>query len=60
MQPTAKHDCDHREHPTYWFAILEIARGRDDSELMERAQRELLRLGVVVAYQERVRKAVTA
>jgi hypothetical protein len=41
---------DHREQPTYWFALLEIARERGDHAAAAEAQRELERLGVRVRY----------
>ena len=41
---------DHRDQPTYWFAILEIARQRDDFEQAAEAKRQLKRLGVTVTY----------
>ena len=44
---------DHRDEPTYWFAVLEIARGRGDFERAAEAKRELERLGVRVSYGRR-------
>jgi hypothetical protein len=44
---------DHRQEPTYWFAILEIARERGDFQQAADAKRELRRLGVCVTYQPR-------
>lgn len=41
------------DEPTYWFAILEIARERGDSASAMRAQRELRRLGIVVRHQSK-------
>lgn len=41
---------DHRNSPTYWFVVLEIARERSDFEQAAEAQRELKRLGVKVTY----------
>ncbi|HTU22992.1 MAG TPA: hypothetical protein VMG10_33455 [Gemmataceae bacterium] len=41
---------DHRNEPTYWFAVLEIARARSDFERAAEAQQELKRLGVSVRY----------
>ena len=41
---------DHRQEPTYWFAILEIAREQGDFEQAAEAQRQLLRLGVRITY----------
>ena len=46
--PTAR---DHRNEPTYWFAILEIARERGDFDRAAEAKRELKRLGVSVTYE---------
>jgi hypothetical protein len=48
-QPTTDHR-NHRNEPTYWFAVLEIARERGDFELAAEAQRQLGRLGVHVRY----------
>lgn len=41
---------NHRQEPTYWFAVLEIARERGDFEGAAEAKRQLLRLGVRVKY----------
>lgn len=41
---------DHQQEPTYWFAILEIARERGDFDQAAKAKRELQRLGVHVSY----------
>jgi hypothetical protein len=41
-------DC--RDTPTYWFAILEMARKRGDAETATQAERELARLGVDVTF----------
>lgn len=53
-------DNDHRDQPTYWFALLEIARAQGDHETAAEALRELRRLGVRVSYErkgnERVRR----
>ena len=38
-------DC--RDTPTYWFAILEMARKRGDAETATQAERELARLPVL-------------
>jgi hypothetical protein len=46
---------DHRDAPTYWFAVLEIARERGDFEWAAEAQRQLERLGVIVRF-DRQRK----
>lgn len=43
--------CDHRQEPTYWFAILEIAREQFDFEQAVEAQRQLRRLGVRITYE---------
>jgi len=40
---------DHRDEPTYWFAVLEIARERGDFEGAVKAKRQLLRLGVRIS-----------
>lgn len=42
--------CDYRDEPTYWFAVLEIARERGDFEGAAGAKHELQRLGIHVAY----------
>lgn len=49
---------DYRQEPTYWFAILEIAREQGDFERAADAKRQLKRLGVVVSY-DRPAKGVT-
>ncbi len=46
----ASTDGPHLEEPTYWFAILEAARERDDFERAAAAMGELRRLGVSVRY----------
>jgi hypothetical protein len=46
---------DHRQEPTYWFAVLEIARERGDFQQAAAAKLELRRLGVSVSYQRRER-----
>lgn len=45
------------EMPTYWFALLEIARGRGDFGEALRAKQELERLGIRITYLSR-RKGV--
>jgi hypothetical protein len=50
--------ADYADEPTYWFAVLEIARERGDFERAAEAVRELERLGVRVWY-ERPRKGAT-
>ena len=61
---SAKHDQpsspqDYRAEPTYWFAVLEIARERGDFEKAAHAKSQLGRLGVNVIYQRpEVGKAV--
>ena len=42
---------DHRDEPTYWFAVMEIARERGDFEGAAEAKRELLRLGLCISYE---------
>lgn len=44
---------DHRDEPTYWFALLEIAREKGDYEAAAEAVRQLKRLGVSVSYSRR-------
>lgn len=43
-------NTDHRNEPTYWFAILEISRERGDFRAAAEAQRQLHDLGVRVSY----------
>ena len=44
-------ECDsHLDQPTYWFAVLEIARERGDFEQAAEAKRQLERLGVRISY----------
>ena len=50
-------DC--RDAPTYWFAILEMSRGRGDAETTTQAKRELERLGVNVTFRKQ-REAANA
>ncbi|MGE3803393.1 MAG: hypothetical protein AB7K24_01825 [Gemmataceae bacterium] len=49
---------DHRDEPTYWFALMEIAREKGDFEGAAAAKRELERLGVRVSYQRPRREVV--
>ena len=42
---------DHKNEPTYWFAVLEIARERCDFEQAAEANRQLKRLGVCIRYE---------
>jgi hypothetical protein len=42
----------HQQSPTFWFALLEIARSRDDFERAAEAKRQLRRLGVIVTYKQ--------
>jgi hypothetical protein len=56
MRATPK---DHRNSPTYWFAILEIARSRGDVRLASDARAKLLRLGVAVEFVKSNRGPVT-
>jgi hypothetical protein len=50
--PSDSYDsANHRDQPTYWFAVLEIARERSDFAQAAEAQRQLNRLGVRVHYQ---------
>jgi hypothetical protein len=41
---------DYRNEPTYWFAVLEIAREQGDFDVAAEAMRQLRRLGVCVNY----------
>jgi hypothetical protein len=50
VPPTNVNPCDHRDEPTYWFVVLEIARERGDFARAAEAQRQLERLGVSVRY----------
>lgn len=43
---------DHRNEPTYWFAVLEIARERGDFHRAAVAKQELERLGVRISYEK--------
>jgi hypothetical protein len=45
---------DHRDEPTYWFAVLEIARQLGDFDQAAEANRQLQRLGVRVTYKRRL------
>jgi len=47
----APRDC--RDQPTYWFAVLDIARDRGDFGGAAEAQRQLQRLGVTVSFRAR-------
>jgi hypothetical protein len=49
--PRATEPRDHQDEPTYWFAVLEIARERGDFERAAEAKRQLRRLGVCVSYE---------
>ncbi len=49
---------DHRNEPTYWFAVLEIARENGDYEGAADAKEQLKRLGVCVNYKPPARKGV--
>jgi len=42
---------DYRKEPTYWFAVMEIARERGNFERAAEAKRALQQLGVNVSYQ---------
>jgi hypothetical protein len=46
---------NYRNEPTYWFAILEIARERADYAQAAAALAELRRLGVSVSYKRQKR-----
>jgi hypothetical protein len=45
---------NHQDEPTYWFAVLEIAREQCDFERAAEAKRQLRRLGVCVSYDRAV------
>jgi hypothetical protein len=51
VNPQNSEARDHQDEPTYWVAVLEIARERDDFERAAQANRELRRLGVRVRYE---------
>jgi hypothetical protein len=51
VKEMAKDRGKHLDQPTYWFAVLEIARERDDFEQAAEAKRNLERLGVHVSYE---------
>jgi hypothetical protein len=44
----------HLEQPTYWFAVLQIARADGDREAAAEALRQLERLGVQVKFRHPV------
>ena len=50
IEPT-NNGRNHRDQPTYWFAVLEIAREQGDFEGAAEAKRQLQRLGVCVSYE---------
>jgi len=50
-KPNGTDSRDHRDEPTYWFAVLEIAREHGDFDGAAEAKRELKRLGVCVSYE---------
>ena len=59
VSPRTRKRPDHRDEPTYWFALLEIARERGDFAAAAEAQAELKRLGGVVLHgRPEVRQAV--
>lgn len=49
---------NHQNEPTYWFAVLEIARERGDFQQADEAKQQLERLGVRVSYQRPEKGAV--
>lgn len=59
MPTEPKQSRDYRDEPTYWFAVLEIAKERSDFERAVAAQRELKRLGITVRYQRYPRGEAT-
>jgi len=56
VEPQTSDTRDHRDEPTYWFAVLEIARERGDFERASEAQGELKRLGIRVSYEKPARR----
>lgn len=48
--PTNATPRDHRQEPTYWFALLQIAREHGNFEQAAEAKRQLSRLGVLVTF----------
>lgn len=48
--PTNATNSTYRDEPTYWFAVLEIAREKGDYEQAAEAKANLERLGVRVQY----------
>jgi hypothetical protein len=52
INPRNNDPRDHRDEPTYWFAVLEIAREQCDFERAADAKRQLRRLGVCVSYEK--------
>jgi len=51
---------NHCDEPTYWFAIMEIARERGDFERAAQAKSELARLGIRVSYRRPGKEAASA
>jgi hypothetical protein len=52
VNPRNSDPRDHRNQPTYWFAVLEIAREQGDFDQAAEAKRELKLLGVCVSYEK--------
>ncbi len=55
---TKAQNRDHRNEPTYWFAVLEIAREKGDFDGAADAREQLKRLGVCVNYEPPARAEV--
>lgn len=53
----ASTNADHREHPVFWFYLLDKAVEAGNFVRAAQAQRELERLGVTVRYRVRPVKA---
>jgi hypothetical protein len=63
MHTTAQPETDRppeHDEPVYWFALLDRALERGDVQGAAAAHRELLRLGVDVAYRVRRRREEVA
>jgi hypothetical protein len=54
--PAPRCERDPRNEPTYWFAVLEMARERGDWDGADEATRQLIRLGIKVRYIRHRRK----
>lgn len=53
MKRGKKRSPDPKDHPVYWFAVLDQAIESADQQRAEEARRELERLGVKVTFRRR-------